>query len=370
VLTEGHARDVYANAVTNGDASLSFDNPYLRALDWFGRNGIGFSWWPATFEAGNPASQALLRPLADGSLLRFENNLFWARNAWQVDRGGRGDARAGDDRLAGGGEDDFLYGGAGSDQLVGLGGDDLLEGGEGDDLLSGGAGNDTLVGGAGRDNMTGGAGADLFVFRNDPGADGVADFRPGVDAISVVNVDFARLTFVRVGADTDVRLDGRTIVTLKSVAYTPNSADFDQIRFGRIVLDANGEETDVDDTLTGGAGDDRLHGGRGDDRLFGLAGADTLNGGEGSNRLTGGAGADLFMLGGHRREAGATLAQVTDFVDGVDRIGVATPNLRFADLRIARDGADARIATPDGEDVAIVLGAAGRIDASDFVFGL
>ncbi|WP_430450547.1 hypothetical protein [Rhodophyticola sp.] len=53
------------------------------------------------------------------------------------------------------------------------------------DRLEGNAGNDTLDGGAGADVLKGGIGADTFVFGMGYGADRVADFQNGIDAIEI-----------------------------------------------------------------------------------------------------------------------------------------------------------------------------------------
>lgn len=91
----------------------------------------------------------------------------------------------GNDALGGGQGADSLNGGEGNDGLSGGNQADILRGDEGADALSGGAqidrlfggsGNDRLNGGADNDILNGGAGADIFVFRDNGGADRVADF--------------------------------------------------------------------------------------------------------------------------------------------------------------------------------------------------
>lgn len=82
----------------------------------------------------------------------------------------------GADSLTGGDGNDGLSGGAMADILRGDAGDDALSGGAQFDRLFGGDGNDRLHGGADNDILSGGLGADIFVFRDNGGADQVTDF--------------------------------------------------------------------------------------------------------------------------------------------------------------------------------------------------
>ena len=84
-----------------------------------------------------------------------------------------------------------------------------------------------------------------------------------------------------------------------------------------------------DDTVSGGDGDDFLRGGSGDDALNGEDGQDTLDGGAGDDHLslgagdfgTGGDGADIFEVTDIAENAdGDTVACVTDFEVGFDRL--------------------------------------------------
>src|SRR5262245_62796738 len=61
----------------------------------------------------------------------------------------------------------FAYGGA--DTVHGLGGDDFIMGGDGDDHIFGEGGNDLLKGGGGADYLSGGSGIDTVAY-NDSGA--------------------------------------------------------------------------------------------------------------------------------------------------------------------------------------------------------
>jgi len=116
----------------------------------------------------------------------------------------------------------------------------------------------------------------------------------------------------------------------------------------------------LDDVYAGGAGDDVLRGGAGDDVLRGGAGADTL---------TGGTGGDLFVLA--PGDGGSSLAKadvITDFEDGVDRIGLAG-GLQFSSLSISASGTggSAISVATTGEVLAFVEGVApGLLDTDDF----
>jgi Ca2+-binding RTX toxin-like protein len=154
---------------------------------------------------------------------------------------------------------DILVGGPEDDRLAGLRGDDRLFGGGGNDRLDGHDGHDNLFGNLGDDTVVGGPGRDRLF-----------------------------------GEGGDDWLFGGT----------------------------------GNDELQGSAGVDRLFGGDGDDLLSGADGDDFLNGEAGRNELTGGFGADLFLFGygfGIREEPTypATFTVITDFTQGVDRIGIA-----------------------------------------------
>lgn len=94
--------------------------------------------------------------------------------------------RSGDDRLQGGSGRDHLRGGSGEDRLIGGRHGDRLFGGTGDDTLIGNSGWDRLDGQRGDDRLVGGRGRDTFIFRNDGGADTIADFTSGTDRLKIV----------------------------------------------------------------------------------------------------------------------------------------------------------------------------------------
>ncbi|MBI5911136.1 MAG: M10 family metallopeptidase C-terminal domain-containing protein [Betaproteobacteria bacterium] len=114
------------------------------------------------------------------------------------------------------------------------------------------------------------------------------------------------------------------------------------------------------------------HGGSGDDVLTGTAGKDLLDGGPGHDTLSGGAGQDIFVLRAGDGGASLQLADlITDFQDGIDRLGLAGP-LQYADLRIQQGtgthAADTIVSTASGELLDILNNLlATNINSQDFV---
>ena len=241
--------------------------------------------------------------------------------------------------MRGGGSADTVLGGAGHDMLWGDEGTDYLDGGEGDDLLFGGTSADTLIGGVGNDTLQGETGDDLL-------DGGVGD----------------DLIFAGSGADT---LDGGA-----GNDTLDGGSGRDLIRGGpgndALIGGSDNDRLEAGsgfDTLLGGSGNDRLDGGSGDDLLDGGSGNDTLIGGSGNDTLTGGTGRDVFVFAGN---FGNNV--ITDFTDGLDRFDFrAHPATDFAALDVTGTGADALIADGQGNTI-LVLGAAGLIDAGDFLF--
>jgi serralysin len=86
----------------------------------------------------------------------------------------------------------------------------------------------------------------------------------------------------------------------------------------------------ADDMITAGNGNDDIYGENGADNLFGNAGSDNLDGGHGDDRLTGGAGID-YMKGGSGADTFAFLKSsdastydfIHDFQSGVDKIDLS-----------------------------------------------
>jgi len=240
--------------------------------------------------------------------------------------------------LQGGNGDDFLWldgttgfahGGAGNDRLQSSDSGEVhtLYGDAGDDNISadghgggsayGGSGNDTIIGQyhGGAQVFDGGLGNDTLVLR------WAADATPVVwkSAVTAQGVEITKAGVV-------TRFAG-----FEAYAFTSDQLD-DSLTGGAgndtLVGDALFEYVSLDggkDTLTGGAGDDNLLGLGGADVLFGGDGNDTLTGGNGADTLTGGAGADTFKFSYWQASAmgNSTRDLILDFTDGLDRIDLS-----------------------------------------------
>ena len=184
-------------------------------------------------------------------------------------------------------------------------------------------------------------------------------------------------------AGTDIPF-GNTMVTIDVVGGSVSGNSFTGTtgRFGA-GLRVRGPGTDITDntfdngdggdtrgvfqqTFDGTYADNEFIGGDGNDLFAGSAGDDILIGGLGADTQTGGDGADTFVVAAGDGGPSLALADlITDWEDGVDKIGLAG-GLTFGDLTIGSDGGDATISV-GAEVLAVVDGAAGLIEATDFV---
>jgi Ca2+-binding RTX toxin-like protein len=96
--------------------------------------------------------------------------------------------------------------GSGNDTITTGDGNDVVLGGDGNDTLSGAGGSDRLVGERGTDTMNGGAGDDTLVWNNgegsdvmngDDGVDRIEDNLSGIDDVSTLKPDGARIRYDR-----------------------------------------------------------------------------------------------------------------------------------------------------------------------------
>ncbi|MDH3740345.1 MAG: M10 family metallopeptidase C-terminal domain-containing protein [Hyphomicrobiales bacterium] len=108
------------------------------------------------------------------------------------------------------------------------------------------------------------------------------------------------------------------------------------------------------DTLNGGSHNDRLHGGGGNDRLIGGLGNDTL---------IGGGDADTFVF--NKSSWGDDV--INDFQNGSDKISMRGSGFKAGDLHVVNSNGDAIVDFGNGDTITL-LGEAGNIESSDFIF--
>ena len=248
--------EIVVNSTTTGDQTA----PEVAAL----ADGRVVVTWVDASATGDDTSGTSIRAQIidprDGSVFGTAGNDLLYGNASIGDEINGG---AGSDDIRGLGGTDQLFGGEGNDTLNGGKGDDLLYGGLDGDTLKGGTGDDELYGESGNDVLTGNAGADLL----DGGA--------GIDTASY-NGASSRIV---------AALDG-------SLAGTGDALGDTFIRIENLIgTNISGIEGDtlkgnnVDNFLTGLAGNDSLIGGNGNDTLIGGNGTDNLSGGSGDDKL-------------------------------------------------------------------------------------
>jgi Ca2+-binding RTX toxin-like protein len=186
------------------------------------------------------------------------------------------------------GLDGSFYG----DLLVGNDLDNALLGNGGNDALKGGGGNDFLDGASGADTVDGGEGVDTASYYNSP-----------------VGVQISLIDDIAASGEAE----GDELNSIENLS----GSGYDDSLFGDNNANfLNGN--DGADTLLGFGGDDILYGdGRslgGNDVLNGGAGHDTLNGGPGGDTMAGGLDADIFVW--HSTNEGAALTSAgVDFAN-------------------------------------------------------
>lgn len=257
---------------------------------------------------------------------------------------------SGTDEIDGGSGDDSLRGGEGDDLIEGGDGDDLLSGDEDNDIVLGQQGNDTVIGAADEDIVSGGRGNDLVFGGGD------VDLLLGDQGNDVVTG----------GGGADVQIGGRgddllvgergndILIGGEVDGLDTSLRDFTNLRDGAPTgpFFRQDETTPVDII---DRGNDTLEGGKGADTLF-IGRGDVTVGGEGPDTF-----AALNVNQNNQ------VAEIADFDATQDVVGIVAPlDSPDPDIRITAQGGDAIVLT-DGNVVARVVGAEGRLSADDIV---
>jgi Ca2+-binding RTX toxin-like protein len=190
-----------------------------------------------------------------------------------------GDTLVGIDSLLGSFYGDTLIGSDGQNELFGWCGNDVLKGGGGDDFVAGEAGHDTLTGGAGADILWGNDGVDTASYEYSPA---------GVSVVLESGVG------IGVGGDAE----GDELDEIENLTGSAHADVLWGDDFGNILRGEGGNDSlkgfGGNDTLYGGASNDSVYGMDGNDTVFGESGNDWLTGDAGRDNLYGGSGSDTF----------------------------------------------------------------------------
>ncbi|WP_419827856.1 glycoside hydrolase family 113 [Sphingomonas sp.] len=269
----------------------------------------------AIVEAANGGLDTVKTSLATYTLAANVENLVYTGTGVATLTG-----NASDNVITAGALGGTLSGGAGNDTLNGGNGDDRLDGGTGDDVMQGGAGNDTYVVDSAGDQVVEaqGKGTDtvLTTSANTTLASNVENLTYiGNGEAALTGNTLANLITGGAGNDTLTSVGGNDTLTggagndtyvvtslADKVVEAANGGN-DTIRtaYGTYTLGANVENLaytgTANATLNGNELDNIVTGGAGNDKLFGMAGNDTLVGGGGNDVFDGGTGNDLLQAG-------------------------------------------------------------------------
>lgn len=305
---------------------------------------------------------------------------------------------SGGDRIRLGAGNDQGYGEAGNDRILGQGGNDWLIGGDGNDVLRGGAGGDVIRGDAGDDLLIGGRGGDIYEFSAPDPANGwghdvirEAGNRPvgtsGMDRVSLSGLygppsgttadAYARLAFLRVGSDMEIRLDGGQSTILVQNMFSANPARW---FVEQIVLKAGYWNAPLFQILSVGKdaiGDDRgaplyEYSGAANEIIFGSDAGEQIYGDAGTNFIWTGAGADTLI---YKENDGSVWFDGTYYYsdggswDIVQDFDVMQDRLDFSQIASVTSLADLTIGQ-DAQGDATIFWDSGRFDVADILIEL
>jgi Ca2+-binding RTX toxin-like protein len=254
--------------------------------------------------------------------------------------------------LIGNGLANLLAGGAGADLMIGGAGDDVYEVTEAGDVVveTAGEGTDTVYSAIGRYDLT--ANVEKLVLAGSAQI-GVGN---GLDNTLIGN---AQANLLAGGAGGDVMIGGAgddvyevTEAGDQVVEGAGEGIDTVYSYIGAYALTANVENLTLAGSAVTGVGN---------------ALANSLIGNGQGNTLTGGDGADIFWC----MSVGGGKDVITDFVDGVDRVGVAKALAAdFASLQAhaAQVGADVVITYDQNTSLTLQQFSLANLSASDFLF--
>jgi Ca2+-binding RTX toxin-like protein len=164
-------------------------------------------------------------------------------------------------------------------ELTGSDHDDDLEGDNGVNVLRGSSGDDELEGRGGADTLNGGVGSDTAVYTE-----------------SAAGVVVSLISDTAAGGDAQ----GDELNSIENLTGSDHADELRGDNNANVLTGGSGENTlygyGGDDGLLGGNDNDTLSGGGGVDVLKGFGGADTLDGGVLGDTMLGGSGDDTYLV--------------------------------------------------------------------------
>lgn len=178
--------------------------------------------------------------------------------------------------------------------------------------LTAGAGDQTLEGSKGADMLKGGTGSDTFIYGTGDGADTISDFSQAdtdkIDLRGITNIGslsnlFSSSTVTETGGSVKFNFgngDSLSLTNVHEADLTSSDFIFAVVPMGNTIVGTAGNDTidkthapagqpfatDLDDIITGLAGDDTINAAGGDDIVEGGDNNDKMIGGDGIDTLT------------------------------------------------------------------------------------
>ena len=284
---------------------------------------------------------------------------------------------------------DTLIGAAAADTIHGNGGNDIINGAASIDTIHGGAGNDVIDGDGGADILSGGAGNDRFLVDDDTdfitlasaesvdGGEGTDTLRiSDTNGTTIASTDLHGLKSVEV-----IQMTGEAAlnITLDDTLFTNNGVSNLTIQ----QIQANGTATaagaltvtasaltsanSITANLNPGANiDDSITGGAGDDTVTYLSTTSAANGLEATDTFTGGKGTDTLAITMDDTDIGTASSYISlTLVTGIEKITLTNVGTNSAYITLT-DGQFVTAATAAASGNGTTAAITGVVDGSSW----
>jgi Ca2+-binding RTX toxin-like protein len=284
---------------------------------------------------------------------------------------------------------DTLIGAAAADTINGNGGADIINGAASVDTINGGAGNDVIDGDGGADILSGGAGNDRFLVDDDTdfitlASAEVLDGGEGTDTLrisdtngtTIASTDLHGLKSVEV-----IQMTGEAAlnITLDDTLFTNNGVSdltIQQIQASGVATAAGAltvtasaltSANSITANLNPGANiDDSITGGAGDDTITYLSTSSAASGLEATDTVTGGKGTDTLAITMDDTDIGTASTYITiSLVTGIEKITLTNVGTNSAYITLT-DGQFVTAATAAASGNGTTAAITGVIDGSSW----